>query len=586
MTGNHWEVVSAIGAGGMGSVYLVKDEDGRQYALKTFNNSLFHRPSAWRLLEQEAVIWVLLDHHPNIVPALWCERIEDMLCILLEYVPGGNVEQLLESGPLAPSVALGYGLAICDAMVYAHDKLRLVHRDIKPANCLVDSRGHLKLTDFGIAWLPDPKHPNEEQAPSGTAGYKAPEQCDFGTRVDTRADLYAFAATFFQMITGVNVQRLAATSSSLLLFQHVSSNRRLRRISPDLRDLIVRCLQPQPAERPSGFPEVRAELSAIHRRITKLPAASPPGITPLRVDELQNKGVALQILGWYEPALDCYERALRILPQDYELWLGKSAVLHLLGRNEAAMSASDQGLELEPECGDLWNNRGMALLDTSQLEEALGSFSRALDCDSTDPVFWRNKGFALYRLGRLPEAVEAYDRGLSHQRRDSRLYQYKAQALVGLGRLEEAIGCLKEGLDVSPLHPGLYHGLGVAYHRLGLLTQAVAALNHALEILPNDVGILRSKALVLLAVGEWMQGLQVVDHALNAVPDDYQLLKTRATLLWRLERTEEGIRVFGDLWRTIQGDERLQAELRDHTAGLGIPENWLLEGVVGHGSGT
>ena len=109
-----------------------------------------------------------------------------------------------------------------------------------------------------------------------------------------------------------------------------------------------------------------------------MPATSPPGITPLRVDELQNKGVALQILGWYEPALDCYERALRILPQDYELWLGKSAVLHLLGRNEAAMSASDQGLELEPECGDLWNNRGMALLDTSQLEEALESFSRAL----------------------------------------------------------------------------------------------------------------------------------------------------------------------------------------------------------------
>lgn len=183
--------------------------------------------------------------------------------------------------------------------------------------------------------------------------------------------------------------------------------------------------------------------------------------------------------------------------------------------------------------------------------------------------------------------MEAYDRGLSHQRRDSRLYQYKAQALVDQGRLEEAIGCLKEGLDVSPLHPGLYHGLGVAYHRLGLLTQAVAALNHALEILPNDVGILRSKALVLLAAGEWMQGLQVVDHALNAAPDDYQLLKTRATLLWLGERTEEGIQVFGDLWRTIQGDERLQAELRDHTAGLGIPENWLVEGVagvIGHGS--
>jgi serine/threonine protein kinase len=576
VTGNHWEVVRSLGTGGMGTVYLVTDEEGREYALKTFNSKMLHTPSRWSMLEREATNWIMLDHHPNIVSALWCERIEDILCILLEYVPGGTVQLSLEKGPLPPAVALRYGLAICDAMAYAYQKLRLVHRDINPSNCLVDSTGRLKLTDFGIAWRPDPRSPSDLAGPGGTTGYKPPEQYDT-TSPDARSDIYAFGASLFEMLTGVNVFNLPSTPANLLLFQHVGSNKRLRQISPELKNLLVHCLQPMAGDRPSSFTEVRAELSVIYQAVAKVHAPAPPAVNPLRIDELQNKGVALQILELYEPALSCYEQALKLSPGDYELWLGKSAACHLLRRHSEAINAADRGLVLEPTCGDLWNNRGMALLDTALFSEALASFSRAIDCNPTDSVYWRNKGLALYRMRRIAEAMGAYDHGLTCDDRDSRLYQYKAQALADEGRYNEARECLSAGINISSRHSGLHHGLGVIWHKLGKLAESLVALNCALEISPNDAGILHSKLSVLMDDGNWTEALAIVEELLTATSDDFYLLKARATLILRLGRIDEGIQALGNLWQRVHDNEELQAQLRDVAAQLDIP----LQGFTG-----
>ena len=580
VTGNHWEVVKVLGSGGMGSVFLVKDEAGRHYALKTFNRDLLHDPKKWHFLEEEAATWIRLEHHPNIASALWCERIEDILCILLEYVPGGNVKQRLSSGPLTSAVGLSYGLAICDAMTYAYNKLKLVHRDIKPENCLVDQLGGVKLSDFGIAWRHDANRPTQGARRAGTPGYRPPEQEDDGALLDPRADVYAFAATLFEMLTAVDIQHLHGSAQKLMLFQHVGSNRELRKISPELRDLLVQCLQLDPRDRPPGFPQIRASLGTIYRKVVTNRLPSIPVVKPLRIDELQNKGIALQVLRLYGLALDCYEQALRLSPQDFELLLAKSAVLHLLDRNDAAIEIADRALKLEPTCGDLWNNRGMALLATNRLEEALASFSAALKCDSQDPVFWRNKGLALYRLGRLAEALEAYDSGLSCYHRDPRLYQYKAQALVESGKGEEAVRFLNEGIEMFPHHAGLHHGLGVAFHRLGLFNQSVQSLNRALDLLPDDLEVLRSKVLVLIDSQDWTRALACIDYALAITKTDYELLKNRALALWRLARQDDSIQLLRNLRLRTNGDERWRMELQYLVEELGIPEEKLGGGAI------
>ncbi len=136
-------------------------------------------------------------------------------------------------------------------------------------------------------------------------------------------------------------------------------------------------------------------------------------INPNDVRSLFNKGVDLQMLGRVDEALACYDKALSITPNDGEVWSNKGIALRTLGRTEEAVQCYDRALELNPRDAGVWSNRGVALRGLGRTEEAIQSYNRALDINPNDAGVWSNKGVALHRLGRLKEAVECYDRALA-----------------------------------------------------------------------------------------------------------------------------------------------------------------------------
>ena len=210
----------------MGSVYIVFDHEWRKkLAAKTFQHEVLgDDPSIKQRFRGEALTWIGLDPHPNIVTALFVKNIGSMPFIFLEYEAGGDLSSWIKSSKTSRSLpwALQLAVGFCDGINYAYSKGIKAHRDIKPGNCLISETGELKVTDFGIASLlmPDdsassghrqrpasPGHPRAGRLTQvgsllGTAPYMAPEQFFDASLVDARADIYSFGIMLFEMLTG------------------------------------------------------------------------------------------------------------------------------------------------------------------------------------------------------------------------------------------------------------------------------------------------------------------------------------------------------------------------------------------------
>src|ERR1019366_5999138 len=144
-------------------------------------------------------------NHPNIVTVYDFGETNGLYYLLMEFVDGMSLRQLLQSRKLAPEEALVIVPSICEALQYAHEQ-GIVHRDIKPENILLDKQGRVKIADFGIAKLLGTDGKVEsltgEQGVVGTPHYMAPEQVEKPSIVDHRADIFSLGVVFYEMLTG------------------------------------------------------------------------------------------------------------------------------------------------------------------------------------------------------------------------------------------------------------------------------------------------------------------------------------------------------------------------------------------------
>jgi serine/threonine protein kinase len=204
-----FEILELIGKGGMGAVYQVRQKDlDRIVALKILPPAIGRSPAFASRFTREAKALAKLNH-PGIVTIHEFGQRDGLYFIVMEFVDGVNLAQLMKSGRVSPREALAIVPQICDALQFAHDQ-GIVHRDIKPENILIDRLGRVKVADFGIAKMIAPVEAHETEAvPSeatipgmGTPQYMAPEQVEHPSEVDHRADIYALGVVFYQMLTG------------------------------------------------------------------------------------------------------------------------------------------------------------------------------------------------------------------------------------------------------------------------------------------------------------------------------------------------------------------------------------------------
>ena len=273
-----YEITSPIGAGGMGEVFRARDlRLGRDVALKVLPDSLADDPERRARFEREARALASLNH-PNIAQIY--EMTPGVLSIVMELVEGQSLEELIRaSGRLPVEQAVPIAREIADALEAAHAS-GIVHRDLKPANIRITPAGTTKVLDFGLAKALDPvRQADIANSPTftgqvahspagtqlgvilGTAAYMAPEQAR-GKAVDQRADIWAFGAVLFEMLTGrrafdgVEVTDvLAAILKSDPDWSQLPSD-----VPASIRRLLRRCLEKNPGRRLSAIADARLEL--------------------------------------------------------------------------------------------------------------------------------------------------------------------------------------------------------------------------------------------------------------------------------------------------------------------------------------
>jgi Tol biopolymer transport system component len=270
----HYKIVSLLGRGGMGEVYLARDSRlGRQVALKLLPRNLTKDEDRVRRFAQEARAASALNH-PNILTIHEIAEVDGLAFIATEYIEGVTLRQRLAGGRLQVSEALDLAVQVASALSAAH-QIGIVHRDIKPENIMLRPDGYVKVLDFGLAKLTEQKPVNSEAQPQaftavktntgvviGTASYMSPEQAK-GQPVDQRSDVFSFGVVFYEMLTGEQAFRRDSDVDTLhaIIHDEPAGLSVLRAKLPSAVELVLRrCLEKEAERRYENGAELVAAL--------------------------------------------------------------------------------------------------------------------------------------------------------------------------------------------------------------------------------------------------------------------------------------------------------------------------------------
>jgi len=258
---SHFKIQSDLGEGGMGKVYLALDTElQREVALKFLLPHLTEDEKTKSRFKQEARTLATLNH-PNIITIFEVGEFEGRSFIATEYVKGENLESILFNKTLSIKQILDIVMQLCDGLHEAHAQ-GVVHRDIKPGNILIETNGHVKILDFGLAKLKEAGRKTSTLATLGTLYYLSPEQIQ-NENVDQRADIFAIGIILYEMISGqlpFKGDHEAAVIYSILNEEPEPLSRYKSNISPNLQNIVFKALRKNPDLRYQHIDDLRSDL--------------------------------------------------------------------------------------------------------------------------------------------------------------------------------------------------------------------------------------------------------------------------------------------------------------------------------------
>lgn len=288
---SHYDIVRALGAGGMGVVYEAADTQlGRRVALKFLPPALSSDPTALERFQREARAASALNH-PNICTVHAIDQHDGEHFIAMELLEGQTLAQLIGREPFGPSAIVDIGVQIADALESAHAK-GIVHRDIKPANIFVNARGQVKLLDFGLAKFGSAAEVNAHDetlvgtltvpgTTMGTVSYMSPEQAR-GQLTDARTDLFSLGTVLYQMATGMlpfQGETAAVVFDAILNREPVAVTQRNTTLPESFGRVVERALDKDRELRHQTASELRTDLLRVKRDLDsgRKAAAHPAG---------------------------------------------------------------------------------------------------------------------------------------------------------------------------------------------------------------------------------------------------------------------------------------------------------------------
>ena len=313
-------------------------------------------------------------------------------------------------------------------------------------------------------------------------------------------------------------------------------------------------------------------------------------------DEIyNNKCLALINQYRFNEAIECYDKALKINPNNVKAWNNKAFALHNLNRLDEAIECYDEALKIDPNFISALNNKAFALRTLNRLYEAIECYDRVLRINPNDFNAWNNKAFSLHELNRSDEAIECYDKSLKINPNYFEAWASKGFTLESLGRLDEAIECYNKALEIYPNHPDMLNRLSVikaqknvsvnsledalnqadtyweeedyekvievydlisdsmpkqplvwnrkgdAYYQLGRYEEAIECFDKAFEYNPHFPFPLYYKTLCYMGLEDYENAENTVVQALMFFPDSPGFLNNYCVILNKLGKYEEAL---------------------------------------------
>jgi serine/threonine-protein kinase len=286
---SHYEILEKLGEGGMGLVFKARDlQLGRFVAIKVLIGGSGETGDHRARFIQEARAASSLNH-PNIITIHDIVRIDDGECIVMEFVRGKTLADLIEAGRIPGVDCLKYATQIADALSAAHS-IGIIHRDLKPANVMVTPDGLAKVLDFGLAKLAgeddgadalggrfgesdstvsihiNSRPKTAEGAIIGTVAYMSPEQAQ-GQRIDARSDIFSFGTVLYEMLTGERAFQGSsglATLTAVLRDNPKDFSKTSVDAPPEVQEAVLRCLRKDPDQRFQSMRDVKNAIEQIY----------------------------------------------------------------------------------------------------------------------------------------------------------------------------------------------------------------------------------------------------------------------------------------------------------------------------------
>jgi serine/threonine protein kinase len=523
---SHYQVLSLLGAGGMGEVYLAYDPRlDRTVALKILPGELAADPERMQRFAREAKAASALNH-PNVATIYDVGESDGIRFIVMEHVEGETIAGRI-GPPLRPSEVVDIAVQAADALDVAHAK-GITHRDIKPANLMLTHRGHVKVLDFGVARV----NRSEEVSPNGdwtvepvtavgsvvgSGPYMSPEQI-VGGDVDPRSDVFSLGVVIYQMATG---QRPFSGSTRAELMGHIlhAAPEPMMRLNPalpsELERVTLKCLDKRPEGRYQSARDLlndlwplKRQLDADTARVTPdsmrlellRPSGSHPGaaVTPAVADdasitdaprpseasELVARGRAhLRSANFFElaDAVSAFQAATVIDPTYAAAYAGlahakidqandRHVLVEAFG---GAKAAALRAVALDPESADAQAALGLVMLVAEwDWIAAERSFQRALAIDPNHAEAYLHYGNLMEVLGNLERGFQLKLKGLECEPTSALAYFQIAGSFWFQRRYDDVIVWANKALDRNPQHLGARQQLAAAYWMMGDLERA------------------------------------------------------------------------------------------------------------------
>lgn len=527
--------IEQIVEGGMGTVYVARNtstdpNDPRNRllaaygqfqfcAIKTFQARFLTRADVVEQFVREAITWVKLPRHDNVVFAHYVNLIDGRPYLFLEYVEGSNLRSWIATPRLTPAKAAAFALQICEGMLHIHEVGKVVHRDLKPENILISLDDTLKVTDMGLVRALDALTGEGGRRQPGTVPYMAPEQ--FIGESSILSDIYSFGVVFFEMLTG---ERPSLNDSAM---RH-PSNQVSSKVPRQVFDIAARCLSRKPDERYSSFAAVREQLVPAVEKF--FPEAIPRDKEPQDMYEI----------------LILLERRRRQYAPDAS---PSPYARYLIGHSLACLGQYDEALSyLEPlaseddrssEAGRAWIAAGHCLNALGRYDDARRAFTQSLEM-----LVWSDRQQSSYMGGEDPSW---------HQRGRSLPFVWAGMAYAWLrsGNKASALECLKEAAALGPSSgswPTMFHPL-IDLPEYEVSLEGDLKSDRELRLLWHRV-----KGNMLLAVGRAGEARRCFQTVLDEEPEHLDSLRYQAQALLASGQVPKALECYQRVTRSEQAD--------------------------------